>query len=108
MVACLFARGVYTDALLSDCLRSVGYSALADSLEKVSRNIQKLRWKTRVATGYQPEEVSIPKRFFEVTTGKGPVDASYLDNLKGLYAKAIRALAVPTSAESPATDVKGT
>jgi len=96
MVACLFARGVYTDMLLSDCLRSVGYAALADSLGEVSRNIQKLRWKARVDTGYRPEDVSIPKRFFEITTGKGPVDAGYLDNIKGLYAKAIRALAVPT------------
>jgi aldehyde:ferredoxin oxidoreductase len=98
MVACLFARGVYTDALLADCLRSVGYGVLADSLPAVSKNIQQLRWKARVATGYQPEAVTIPKRFLEITTGKGPMDPAYLAGLKEQYAKAIRALAAPPAA----------
>jgi len=40
MVACLFARGVYSDALLSDCLRSVGYTAMptASSLYRRTSN----------------------------------------------------------------------
>jgi aldehyde:ferredoxin oxidoreductase len=92
MVACLFARGVYSDALLADCLRSIGYGTLADSLGAVSKNIQQLRWKTRLATGYRPEQVSIPKRFLEITTGKGTMDSGYLAALKNEYAKAIRSL----------------
>ena len=102
MVACLFARGVYTDALLADCLTSVGYGTLADSLDAVSRNIQKLRWKTRIDTGYRPEDVTIPKRFLEITTGKGPMDAAYLAALKDQYAKAIRVLAAPEAEVPPA------
>lgn len=93
MVACLFARGVYTDALLASCLSSVGYNTLADSLDQVSRNIQKLRWKTRLATGYRPDEVTIPKRFSELTTGKGPVDGQFLESLKTAYAQRILELA---------------
>ncbi len=100
MVACLFARGVYTDALLADCLKSVGYGALADSLGAVSKNIQQLRWKTRIATGYRPEDVEIPKRFLEITTGKGPMDAAYFASLKDQYAKAIRGLAAPEEGEN--------
>ncbi len=95
MVACLFARGVYTDALLADCLRSVGYETLAGSLPAVSKNIQQLRWKARFATGYKPEDVTIPTRFLEITTGKGPMDPAYLAGLKDQYAKAIRMLASP-------------
>jgi aldehyde:ferredoxin oxidoreductase len=92
MVACLFARGVYTDALLADCLKSVGYETLAGSLSAVSKNIQHLRWKARFSTGYKPEDVTIPKRFLEITTGKGSMDAAYLTSLKEQYAKAIRSL----------------
>ena len=92
MVACLFSRGVYSDALLADCLRSVGYATLADSLGAVSKNIQQLRWKARLATGYRPEEVTIPKRFLEITTGKGTMDAAYLSGIQDQYAKAIRSL----------------
>jgi aldehyde:ferredoxin oxidoreductase len=100
MVACLFARGVYSDALLADCIRSVGYGTLADTLGKVSKNIQQLRWRTRIATGYRPEDVSIPKRFTELTTGKGPVDGAFLGLLKDEYAKAIRSLATAGAAEA--------
>lgn len=94
MVACLFSREVYSEEQLADCLRSVGYNGLADSMAEVSRNIQKLRWKTRVATGFRPEEVTIPKRFKEVVTWKGPVDRNYLDALQKAYAQRIREMAI--------------
>ena len=100
MVACLFARGVYTDGLLAECLKSVGYGALADNLGSVSKNIQQLRWKTRIATGYRPEDVTVPKRFLEITTSKGPMDGAFLAGLKDQYAKAIRSLAAPDMEES--------
>ena len=93
MVACLFARGIYTNELLATCLRAVGYGSLGDTLGPVSQKIQQLRWKTRLATGFKPEEVTIPKRFFEITTGKGPVDGVFLTGLKDRYASVIRALA---------------
>jgi aldehyde:ferredoxin oxidoreductase len=93
MVACLFARGVYTDDILAACLKAVGYSSLAENLETVSRNIQQLRWKTRFATGFVPEEAIIPQRFHEIVTAKGPLDRAFLSNLMAEYAKAIGALA---------------
>jgi aldehyde:ferredoxin oxidoreductase len=92
MVACLFARSVYTDELLASCLNAVGYGALAGSLGAAGRNIQQLRWKMRLATGYKPEEITIPKRFHEVTTAKGPVDTAFLIGLTTEYAKTIREL----------------
>ncbi|SPQ01693.1 Putative aldehyde ferredoxin oxidoreductase [Candidatus Sulfobium mesophilum] len=93
MVSCLFARGVYTDEVLGNCLRSVGYGTLADSMDSVAGEIQKLRWKMRVRTGYLPESVSIPKRFTEITTWKGAIDAAFMANLKNEYAKKILEIA---------------
>jgi aldehyde:ferredoxin oxidoreductase len=55
--------------------------------------IQKLRWQTRIATGFAPEAVTIPKRFSQVTTWKGPIDPAYLDALKTAYGQAIVQLA---------------
>ncbi len=90
---------MYSDALLAECLKSIGYGTLVENLGSVSKNIQKLRWKTRVATGYRPEDVIIPKRFLDITTGKGPMDGAFLAGLKDQYAKAIRSLAAPDVAE---------
>lgn len=93
MVACLFARSVYTDELLAECLGSVGYGTLAENMEAISRHIQKLRWKTRVDTGFNPEGVRIPKRFTEVVTESGAVDELYLETLRKEYARRIGELA---------------
>ncbi len=93
MVACLFARGVYTEELLAECLKVVGYGALADTIDAVSRHIQKLRWQARIATGFDPTSVSIPKRFTEVTTWKGKVDGEFLAGLKNAYGQRILKLA---------------
>ncbi len=89
MVACLFARNVYTPELLGECLRSVGYPLLADRVEAVSQHIQQLRWATRFATGYDPTQIDIPQRFKNVITWKGPIDAHYLKRLKAAYAEKI-------------------
>jgi aldehyde:ferredoxin oxidoreductase len=87
MASCLFARSVYKEELLTRCLRSVEYSALADNLKTVSRRIQNLRWKIRLATGFRPQEVHLPKRFTEIHTWKGGVDERFLNSLKGAYAE---------------------
>jgi len=93
MVACLFARGVYTETILAECLQSLGYDNLATNIPQLGRDIQKLRWQTRIASGFRPESVTIPKRFHQVTTWKGPVDPNYLHLLQTGYAQAIVALA---------------
>ena len=104
MVACLFARGVYTEARIAEALASVGYTGLAAAVGPVSAHIQRERWRVRVATGYRPEEISIPKRFREVVTWKGPVDAEYLERLQGEYSRRIRRMAEETpSPQSPAS-----
>jgi aldehyde:ferredoxin oxidoreductase len=89
MVACLFAREVYKDELLANCLNSLGYTTLADNMQQVAQHIQKLRWRLRLATGFDPAAVKIPKRFTEVTTWKGPIDQKFLEELRKEYAKRI-------------------
>lgn len=92
MVSCLFARSVYSDDQLSKCLESVGYSELAGSIESVSEQIRRERWKVRISTGFNPDHISIPKRFYKVKTWKGGIDKSYLDELKREYGRRIMAL----------------
>jgi aldehyde:ferredoxin oxidoreductase len=96
MVSCLFARGVYTEARLAECLKAVGYLKLAGDIPAVSQRIQTQRWRMRFATGYDPDRVEIPRRFSEVTTWKGPIDEPYLSALKTEYSRRIRSLAAET------------
>jgi aldehyde:ferredoxin oxidoreductase len=93
MVSCLFARGVYTDEVLGSCLKSIGYGTLADNMDGIAAEIQRLRWKMRVRSGYRPEKVSIPKRFTEITTWKGRIDGTFLVQLKEDYGRKIMEMA---------------
>ncbi len=93
MVSCLFARGVYKPDLLAECLAALGYNAVADNVAAIAANIQQKRWQLRLATGFQPEQVQIPKRFHDVTTWKGQTDPAYLDEMQQAYAGRITAMA---------------
>jgi ferredoxin len=55
----------------------------------ISQRVQKLRWKNRLAAGFNPREVGIPKRFTEIFTWKGGVDEGFLNSLKSAYAEKI-------------------
>jgi aldehyde:ferredoxin oxidoreductase len=93
MVSCLFAREIYKEELLADCLTALGYGTMASQLPELARRIQQLRWQTRLATGYDPAQVKIPKRFTEIKTWKGPLDQEYMEALRMSYARRILALA---------------
>ncbi len=103
MVSCLFARGVYKPDLLAECLAALGYNAVADNVAAIAANIQQKRWQLRLATGFQPEQVKIPKRFYDVTTWKGSTDPDYLDELQQAYAGRITAMA-PQAPEAIVVD----
>jgi aldehyde:ferredoxin oxidoreductase len=93
MVSCLFAREVYKEDLLRNCLASLGCRNLADGMNVAAKHIQRLRWQVRSATGFDPASVDIPKRFTEVVTWKGSLDQTYLDALKEAYTKRILEMA---------------
>jgi aldehyde:ferredoxin oxidoreductase len=90
MVACLFAREVYQESVLADCLKAVGYPTLAENLESLARRVQELRWQIRMKTGFDPGAVKIPERFKQVVTWQGPLDTKYLEALQKAYAEKIR------------------
>ncbi len=74
---------------LPECLDVLGYPGIAANMEPIEHRIQQKRWQLRLATGFKPEEVKIPKRFTELTTWKGKTDVKYLDELKSAYAQKI-------------------
>jgi len=93
MVSCLFARNVYSEERLQECLASVGFSRLAESVVARSKDVQNKRWQLKYQTGYNPKDISIPKRFREITTWKGAIDTVFMDSVASEYQDAVRKLA---------------
>ena len=92
MVSCLFARSVYTPELLAQCLRVSGFTALADNVDTLGEAVRRHRWQIRFATGFRPEDIVLPKRFYRVRNWKGTVDADFLDRLKTEYGRRLAEL----------------
>jgi len=93
LVSCLFARGVYKPALIAEALDCLGFSTLAHTLDETSETVRNLRWRLKLQTGFDPAKTRIPKRFSEIVTWKGAVDAGYMERLRTAYAQKIIALA---------------
>ncbi len=97
MVSCLFARAIYTPERLALALDAAGFPATAANLDALSEEARRARWRLKLATGYDPERVAIPKRFSEITTWKGALDADYMDALRRAYARSILDLGAPAA-----------
>ncbi len=93
MVACLFARKVYSGDRLRECLASLGMDDIAASLDASGAAMQRLRWRLKDATGFKTENVRIPKRYTEIVTWKGGIDTDYMAALQKAYGEAITNMA---------------
>jgi len=85
MVACLFARNIYDRQTVADALCVTGYADLAENLEERFSSLQRERWRLKKESGYDPGAVSIPKRFQEVRTLQGKLDAEFMEKLRLAY-----------------------
>ncbi|MHC1753086.1 aldehyde ferredoxin oxidoreductase N-terminal domain-containing protein [Humidesulfovibrio sp.] len=92
MVGCLFARGVYSTARLQQALSSLGYQDAAANLDQAGEDIQRLRWRLRMRSGYAPLQTKIPKRYTEVVTWKGPINVEFMETLRQAYANKLMEL----------------
>jgi aldehyde:ferredoxin oxidoreductase len=101
MVGCLFARSVYGEETLARCLEATGFGELATDLPASAERIRRLRWQVRASTGFKPENFTIPKRFYEVRTWKGSVDATFLDAIKEEYGRRIQLLIADDQPKEP-------
>ncbi|MHA1228477.1 MAG: aldehyde ferredoxin oxidoreductase C-terminal domain-containing protein, partial [Candidatus Hodarchaeales archaeon] len=75
LVACLFARKIYTPELVVECLSNIGISKSQEELLELGRKIQKLRIETKLKFGmdYPRSMASLPKRFFQMPTAHGKI-----------------------------------
>lgn len=82
LVSCLFARNIYNEETVAAALETVGHSDTAQNMDKTFTRLQRERWQLKKETGFDPHHVTIPRRFFEVETLKGKIDAAFMEELR--------------------------
>lgn len=92
MVGCLFGRHIYTTDVLARCLEETGHRTAAHNLDSLAESARRARWRLKLATGFDPGAVRLPKRFSQVATPNGPVTAHDMEAVRLEYALAIRKL----------------
>ncbi|AKB18078.1 MULTISPECIES: aldehyde ferredoxin oxidoreductase family protein [unclassified Methanosarcina] len=72
MVACLFARNVYTYENMVQALKCIGIERTEEELKELGKDIFRKKYELKKKFGFRFEDLTLPKRFFETasTTGK--------------------------------------
>jgi len=92
LVACLFARGMYTEKIISDALEVVDIKRTTKELDELGELIYKERFKFKMREGFKIDELKVPKRFFETKSMSGMLSEKQLNKMAGLYRNRIKEL----------------
>ncbi len=90
LVICLFAREVYGKVTVERALKSLGYSLSQEDLVKLGRSIYFEKHLVKLSEGLKPEEMAVPKRFFETPTPLGQISPEYMRRALTQYSKTLR------------------
>ncbi len=87
LVACLFARGVYSEENIIDSLGAVGIVKSKDDLESLGERIFQEKYKFKVQEGFDLSAARVPRRFYETVSASGMVTAERVQEMLGIYRK---------------------
>jgi len=85
MVACLFARNVYTYENIIEALRCIGIEKTEEDLKELGRDIFRKKYELKKKFGFKFEDLRIPKRFFEISSTTGKLEEERVRRAIELY-----------------------
>jgi len=87
LVACLFARGVYSEENIIDSLGAVGIVKSRDELQELGKRIFEEKYKFKTQEGFDFSAQRIPRRFYETVSASGMVTAETVQEMLRIYRK---------------------
>ena len=87
LVACLFARGVYSEENIIDSLGAVGIVKSKDDLQDLGHRIFQEKYEFKVQEGFDLSAARVPRRFYETVSASGMVTAERVQEMLGIYRK---------------------
>ena len=82
---CFFARGIYTPEVISRALEPRGYSISPDELKNLGTEIYREKARLKVAMGFNPKKLSVPKRIFETPSLHGKLSEEFMARALDYY-----------------------
>jgi aldehyde:ferredoxin oxidoreductase len=92
LVVCFFARAVYTEDMVTDCLKICGIECTPAQLIELGESILKEKYAFKFREGFslESDKLRIPKRVTELSSGRGFISESTIREGVCEYEKLIR------------------
>lgn len=71
LVICFFGREIYSQDIVLKCLRQVGYELNETSLIDIGKKIYSEKYRFKISSGFNMENLHLPKRVFELPSSIG-------------------------------------
>ncbi|MEM2739522.1 MAG: aldehyde ferredoxin oxidoreductase C-terminal domain-containing protein [Candidatus Bathyarchaeia archaeon] len=85
LVACMFSRRVYSQDVVVDALRTVGFDYSVDELMRIGREIYIDIYRVKSNEGFDPRRIYVPRRLFETPSASGILSEEKFRKLLDLY-----------------------
>ncbi|MCX8174476.1 MAG: aldehyde:ferredoxin oxidoreductase [Thermoplasmata archaeon] len=89
LAVCLFARGIYDEKLVEECLSIGGLEVTSGTLAEKGFEILKLKHEFKKAMGFDWKSMKVPERIFEVETPAGRIRKEFLSAIVERYFRKI-------------------
>ncbi len=90
LVVCFFAREIYKPEVVAEALKPLGFDLSVEDLAKLGKKILREKYRLKIREGFNPEDVTFPKRIFETPTPHGLLSPEYMEEAKREYVALIR------------------
>jgi len=87
LVACLFARSIYTPDRIAKALKILGYQYDENKLRELGRKIYFEKQKIKREEGFQPSKLRIPERIYQTPTPLGKISKEYINQALAEFEK---------------------
>jgi aldehyde:ferredoxin oxidoreductase len=78
LVLCLFVRGIYKPGVVLRALKPLGIEMDENELKELGRRIYREKLELKKMMGFDPSELRIPRRIFEVESPHGLLSEEYV------------------------------
>jgi len=92
LVICFFAREIYTSDVIHKCLKLSGFVFSEEELSDIGREIYADKYRFKIKCGFDIDNLSLPKRVFEVPSSLGFIDKGFTDKAIVLLKEKIKSL----------------
>jgi len=90
LVACLFARAIYTPEIVLKTLKILGYDYDKAQLRELGKRIYLKKQRIKLEEGFNPKNVRMPERIYETPTPLGKVSRQYIDQALAEFEKLLK------------------